>query len=542
MADQVKAYTLKSDTIAQVCDDIQEYFDRHHAQKRDAIRVRFLIEETLLNYRDKFGEDINFEYHMSNRLYKASVQLIVYSDRFNPFATDEEGVMSSLMLASSQQNPSWQYVKSDFEWLFTAMGRNEIVFSVPRESKTSNPVKILIGLACGALFSVVLRLILGAETSSLFANDFILPLANAYSGILCVMGILLTFFALPLCIVQYRNVSEFHNATKNTLKAYIKLIAFVAIVVGIFGLIFTGLDKSSTVDASVIKSIFDVFISFVPTSLITPFINFDCMQVMVIGLLFGLGFLAMGDRNKVMVEIFDRLNLTAVLVNSFFAKFVAIYVALMVCSIGLTSTLAQWAKYIGLIVSVVVGCIIFVLLSAITVCVKYKIPLKLMFEKFSESFLINLSSASVGASFINIFNELAVGCGVEGGYTGVAINLGTVIYKPMYSLFLAASAITAANLSGVLSMKVLIEIVILSMVLPATIPNIQGGAASVILLMLSQLGLGNEYAEIFISINALLQYIIVPANVFCMQCVVIHRAGKEDKLDVSVLQKGKQAN
>lgn len=66
---------------------------------------------------------------------------------------------------------------------------------------------------------------------------------------------------------------------------------------------------------------------------------------------------------------------------------------------------------------------------------------------------------------------------------------------------------------------------------------IQGGATSVILLMFSQIGIGNGMAELIVTINTLLQFLIVPTNLFCTQCVILLLANKEKKLNAETLKK-----
>jgi len=536
MADQISKRKLSPDIISQTCDELDDFFVSSKAEKRDAIRIKFLIEETLLNYKDKFGEDVEFEIRKSSKLFKASLQLIVYCDKFNPFNFDEEGVMNSLMTASSQQNPSWQYVKSSFEWLFDDIGRNEIIFEVPKVDKTSNPVKMGIGLVSGVFLGTIARLLFSAENCMVFSNNYILPLANVYTGLLSVMAILLCFFSLPLTIVQYRNASQFQQSTKKIITLYAALTVFTVIVTTGLSLLVYGTNKVVTDPAEVIKSIFDVLISFFPNSLVTPFINFDCMQVMIIGLFFGFAFLAMGDQNKALVNLFDKTNLVAILTNNFFTKYVSVYVFFMTFYLALSSIFEELSKFLGFIITVIVVCAIAMLAFVAFVCLKFKVKYQVLLKKLFPAFVINLSSANIGASFMSAFSELSGDCGVEGGFVGIGYNLGTILYKPMYAMFLAASAFTAAHLSGVLSLKLAIQIMFLAMVLPATIPNISNGATSVIVVMLGQLGLGSQYADIMVSINALLQYVIVPVNVVCIQCAIICRAFKEDKLDINKLR------
>lgn len=534
-----KEYYLTLESINEICEELDAFFEESQAQKKDAIRIKYMTEETLLKYRDRFGEDIKVELHTSQRLLKVGVQLTVYSEKYNPFVdgSGDEGLLSSMISASKQQAPRWQYVKSSFDWLFDAESKNVIVFQIPRRTKTSSPAQIAICLGLGTIIALLLRFASSAESCNLFANDYLLPFANAYTGLLSVFAILLVFFSLPLCIVQYGSAAEFENTTKRLLRSYVMYTAVFAVVATIISVQILGFDKAASESSGLIAALIRVFTSFIPSNLIAPFVNFDCMQVMIIGLMFGFAFLAMGNSNKVLVDIFDKCNLVAVLANGFLTKFISIYVGIMACYLILTSSLDFISRF-GLIFIMVIGISVlaFVLFSA-AVCFKLKVAPSAYVKKLMPAFMVSLSSASVGAAFMVFFNELTGDCGVELSYTGMAANLGTILFKPMYSVYLAVSSLMVAHLTGTLTLQLAIQILVLAIVLPATIPNIPGGAASVIVLMLDQLGMGNQYAEIFVSINVLLQYIIIPMNIFCMQSLIVLCAAHSGKVDLDILRK-----
>lgn len=536
--DQHREYSLTLESIDALCRDLEAFFEEKHAQKRESIRTRILAEDTLLKYRDHFGESARVELRTSNRPLRARVQVVVYCDRFNPFEqSDEDEILSYVIASSEKKSPYWQYVRSSVEWESSVEGRNEIIFTVPRENKVSTPVKLLLCLGAGVLLAAAVRTLLPPESYQAFAEGFVLPTANAYTGLLGVMAILLLFLSVPLCIVQYGNAAEFQKMTRNLVGTYVLHNTVLILLVFGISVATLGLDHVDTAGSGVIQSLYQVLLGFIPNSLFAPFLEFNCMQVMVIGALFGMAMLAMGSSNRTLVELFDKCNMVAVLTNSWLSQFVAPYAGVMIFYVILSSSASSLSRVAWLLVVVLGAGALLMLTLATAVSVRLRIPVLTVFKKVLPSFMINMSSASVSASFMIFFGELTNEFGVEPNYTGLSVNLGTIFFKPLYGVFLASTGFLAAHLTHTLSLQMALQIVFLSLVLQATIPNVPGGATAVIVLMLDQMGLGSQFTDIFVSINILLQYLIVPVNIFCTQCVAVLRAAREERLDMDKARK-----
>lgn len=519
-------------SIQALCDDLRKRFSDGKTDRKELLRTCLSIEEVLLQYRDRFGEETAVELRTFRSRTKLTVRLLVACDRFNPFS-GQEGVLRSLHSAADVAAPVWRYHANAFD-ASAASGQNEIQYRIVCVHPLSPLPKMLISLALCFLGAGAMRLIFGAASCEDFARSFLLPLANAYTGVLNVMAILLIFFSLPLCIVQYGNAAAFHKAAGKTFLRFVSLMVGGVLASAAVTLFVFGFDSAGTRD-SVIAPIYSVLLSFVPSDIISPFLTFNSMGVMIIGCMFGFSFLAMGEQSKPLVTAFDRCNLVAVLTNNYFARFAHLYLGIMVAFYTLSGAVSLTADYLWFAVSIVAACLIFVLAMAAYLCLRLRVPFFGFLRRLMPSFMITMSGAGVGASFIVLFNEIT-DSGVDIPYNGMATNLGAIFCKPLYGFFLAASGMLAVHLTGTLTPVVAVQIVLLALVLPAAIPNIQGGASSVIVLMLTQLGMSTATAEIFLTINTLLQFIIVPCNIFILQCAVILQARKENHLDLQKLR------
>jgi len=271
----MKTYNLSYASIDEICKDISEYFTKEHVNKREITRIRLLAEESLLKYRDDFGEDVVVELNATRHVFKSSLQLNVYCERMDPFINDSDGIMKSLTGVNTDSAHAWKYVKGSVAWLFSGEDRNEIVFSAERESKFNNPVQILILMLLGTIIGLICKSVMTPEHIDTLINDYVIPVSNAYLGLVGVMAILLIFFSLPLCMVQYGNAATFQKATSGLVKTFIKVAVGFAILVLVVALMSLNCTSGFLFRGEMVKSICDVLIGLIPPNLVQPFLSFN---------------------------------------------------------------------------------------------------------------------------------------------------------------------------------------------------------------------------------------------------------------------------
>lgn len=527
----MKQYTMSDITINEICKAAKEFYENASVAHKEALRLSLMVEETLLNYRERFGDGIKIELHTTERFNKASIQILVFCPEYNPFNEPGEfGILRSLFIDASKNNPVWKH-RSSPKLLKDTMGVNELIFSAAKATRIGLFGKLLVFSTIGVLSAIFLRSLLTPEQCGELVTNYFQPIASSYTGILSVMAILMVFFSMPLCLSEFGSAAVFQKTAKRLLISFAAIAVACVLITTIPAFFLNGLSDADLSGGTLIKPIVDIVIGFIPDSLLGGFLSFNCMQVMIIGACFGFSFLVMGDNSKELLNLFDKCNYAAVLTNGFFARFVHYYVGLTVfcffmgdLSVSVSEVLVSVSGVVGF------SLLLMAILSAL-MCRKLHISLRKLVQIFRPSFLINLGSASLGAAFMDAFNEINRDCNVNLAYTSMGCNLGTVFFKPIYGVYLALTSIFFAYQGGILSVPLIFEIMILACVLPVIIPNIQGGAVSVIVLMATQLGIADSAVEMMISLNVLLQFIIIPVNIFCMQCVTVLCAEKDGQIE-----------
>lgn len=509
----MQTYKLNGETIDIISDSIEKTYRQCGCTKKETIRAKLLIEEALLKYRSKFGEDIELYFRQYAIFGQIRFTVRLMCPSFDPFTLEENPMafmIKSIMSSFENGIPTWKYRNLE----------NEIVFVIHKKAKLGSFAKIGIGVGISLILGIILRIFVAGKTLTPFVTDYIQPITNAYAGLFCVMAVLMTMFAITLSIVHVGDMSSAGVMGGRMLRRFFGLSALSVIVLTAPILPFFKYVSGGEYSIAA-KSLYDVFIGFIPTNLVSPFLNFNSVHIMVIGAMFGFSLLVMGQKGETLTEVFDECNIVAILTNNFLNKFISVYVALNVFSIITTSNfrdLAGAGKMVGAILIAVL-----VLFAAFIVygLIKTKMKPGEFFKFLMPTFFICVSSANFGAAFSTIADSL-LAKDVPADTMSLSVNLGCVFFKPASTLTMIFSTLFMASKYGIAVSPVWVVIsVVMSFILVSAMPNIPGALVSVITVVYAQLGLPAEAVALMIAINAILQFVTVAVDTCCMQIITI---------------------
>lgn len=159
--------------------------------------------------------------------------------------------------------------------------------------------------------------------------------------------------------------------------------------------------------------------------------------------------------------------------------------------------------------------------------VKTKMPFGKFVKTVAPAFAVCISSANFGAAFNCVFDAI-FGCGVDTDTGSLSVNLGSVFFQPACTVvFVFSSLFMASNYGVEISVVWVIMAIILSIILVGSMPNVPGASVAVITLLYAQLGLPNEALALMITINAVLQFVTVGVDAWCLQSEIIGSNAKK---------------
>ena len=518
----MKWIKLSNQEIDSCVTELIDYFTQRHIEKKEITRNRLLLEEILLKYQDHFGEDQSIRVNFTRILNQVRCYIYLPGEGFNPLENDEDDNMSGMMAALLDYEggtPDWSYHN----------GANVIFLSTKIKKNTSLISRIAVALGIGIAAGFAARALLAPDTALMLVNDYLQPLAGAYTGLLCVMAVLLTFFVFPLGISTIGNASAVGRISgKTVLRMYTISVAIVLTYAVIF--LIAGRSGNSGDAAISGKSLFDILISMIPTGLVAPFLDFNPSQILIIGLMFGLAFLAMGEKSSNALELFSTCNFAAVLTNNYLNTFIPVYVAISAVSMIITADIAALLRIPQLIIYTFAGFLLLIVLYTAYLSIHFQVDPVKMFRRLMPGFLICLSSGSFGAAYATTYGTL-LSLNADGNTAGFVFNIGSVIFKPAHTItFLVSSVLMASAFNVSISLPWLLFASFLAVIMAAAVPLVPGASASIYALIFTQLGLPNAAVVFMISINAFLDFVMSAVNQYCLQAEVLIQGCDELKL------------
>ena len=521
-------FNLTPDEIDRYVERTADLLKNVKIDPKDALRLRFIIEETLLKYRDFLSENAEASLRFSSLLGTFRISLRVKGDGFDPFGADDSSdtsVMGSLLSNSDSLNRAWRY----------RGGANFVTFTLSKKRRLSQLVVILLGLLIGAAVGTLLAVFL-PDKAPVIAHRIITPVTNAFIGLLCVMATLMCFGAIVLGIVRLGDISTFSSVGKRMIRSFL-IAAFCLTLFNTLWMI-PGMTFGQSSKVSIdFYDFFEILIGFVPNNILSPILEFNSVHIIIIGVMFGIAMLKMGQKSDRLTEIFDEVNTVAILSNSSLNRLISVYVGLMICGQIMSGRIEMMSGVWKLLLIVAAGQAVTLLLYTLVVCIRLKVNVCRYLRKLLPSFIISLSSASVAAAFTTTIDTMIGDLGVDADFAPLSYNLGGILFRPGYCIVFTACSLFTADLYGInVTWAWLLAAFLLSFILSVATPPVIGGTTVCFSILFSQLGLGAEALAMIISVNAIFEFLTVAVNNYCLQSQIVLLGHKLGKLDSNRLR------
>ena len=213
---EVKILKLTNENIANAVHEIEKFFEKLEVSKQDKVKICFLIEESLLRYQEKFGENYNFKLVARKWFGTPKILIKIKGEPYNPVAdNDEKNIFSDVVMQNFTN-----YESAGIVYRYER-GFNEIsCFS----TKKSDKVKIPGGSITVAIFlAIISALILqnfSEPTQNFIAESLVSPILDKLFGVLIAINIPLIFISIVASICAMENVSALNNLSVKIFKRF----------------------------------------------------------------------------------------------------------------------------------------------------------------------------------------------------------------------------------------------------------------------------------------------------------------------------------
>ena len=294
-----------------------------------------------------------------------------------------------------------------------------------------------------------------------------------------------------------------------------------------------GAAEGSSQLLSVLKMLFGI----IPSNPVSPFLEGNNLQIILIGVLVGSAFLLIGNE----ADGLRRIVLQAQAIVMKCVTFVCLFLPVFIFS---SLTIQIWDNGADVFVRLwrpFVFCIgialFFMAVYLAAVCLKLKVKASVLLPKLLPDFLIGLSTASASAAFSTTMEINEKKLGMDPSYARTAAPIGSMLSAGTCSMFMILSCAYLAEYYGVKGgIAWWITLWIVGTLLTMAIPPVAGGGISCLSIMLVQMSVPQEGLPIGITLMMFIDFICTATRIFTLHCEMLLQAERLGLLDHGVLR------
>ncbi len=322
---------LTNKSIAKTVEKIEKFFESANVSKKDKIKICLMIEESLLRYQEKFGEDKNFELVTRKWFGTPKILIKIKGTPYNPIEDNSEENIFSEQIIKNLSN----YEQAGLIYRYEN-GCNEITAATNKEIKNlkipggSNTISILL-----AIFLAIFIKEFFSPTAQIFITDKIVtPILNKLFGVIIAVNIPLIFTSIVASICSMENVSMLHDLSLKIFKRFLSILFFVSVTATAISEIFFQVIKFDFGEIlqqnhDEMQKVFDLILSIIPKNIIEPFISENVLQIVVLALITGVCITILGERVQDIKNLI--LNLQKIIIKMVDIVFKIIPLIIFLC-------------------------------------------------------------------------------------------------------------------------------------------------------------------------------------------------------------------
>lgn len=357
---------------------------------------------------------------------------------------------------------------------------------------------ILVGLACMG------------ETAAAFTTKYIKPFGTIYVNLLKFMVVPVVLFSIIDGVISLGDIKKVGSIGWKTMVYYL-LTTAVAVVLGLAvalifknGGLFPQLETTDLVYEAKSSNIMDVIVDIFPSNWLSPLVNANMLQTIVIALFFGAAILMTGDKGGKVGDLFNAIyavvmqimmiviNITPIGVFCLMVNVVAVNGAKIIGALGM----AILAAYIGYLIHVVV-------VYGLSVKVFAKLS-PLAFFKGMAPAMITAFTTTSSAATLPLTIECSKKLGADDEVASFVLPLGCTINMDGTAIYMGITSVFIAFCYGVdLTMAQMATIVITATLASIGTAGVSGAGMIMLAMVLQSVGLPVEGIALIAGVDKL---------------------------------------
>lgn len=526
---KTESFRLNALGIDTISEQLHEEMTQLKIAPQEMIRLRFSVEEGLLNWMEQLGEDTPCSIRYGKRNNTFYITLFCKGQRYNPLAQDDDldamednfNILSHLNLA-----PTYRYQN----------GSNNLAFKIAIK-KSSFSYGIIFAIL-GAMISVLVF-----QYAPSYIGEFVLeyityPLQTILTnGISMVTGPML-FLAVLTGMMQTGNMQTIKQRGGLMLSTFTIQMFVAAIVTILFCFLGFQYQWAASGDSVAGTSVvLDMIVDIVPTTIFSPFIDGNALQLVFLSVVSGIVLLLTKGKTDGLGDLADQAYQFITVMMGWIAALIPIFVY---CT--LVNTFVENSDFpISSILFLIIA--FFILISAFLLvlfaCVVYvcKVTPRLLFQKILPSLMVVLAASSSTATFWHTREVCVKQLGIREDCVNSSLPLGSVLYMPPCVILFTAAALYSASFYGTsVSVQFFLLLIVLCVIMTMAMPPVAGSEIMCLTGLFMGLGIDTAGVSLIVALTVLVNGFLASFGVVSLELTLVLCANKLEELDLDVLR------
>ena len=522
----MKQYNFSNSNIDLTCEEIGVFLASYGVDKREALRIKLTLEEILLEYQTKFGEDAIYKLKYKKRLSAIRVEIEVSGESFNPLETENEnGILINGLLAGIGLAPTHSYKN----------GKNHIVFT-PKKKPLTSTVKMFGAIVLSIVAGLLLTLLPDNARIKLSEN-FLTPISDLFFGAIAAVSGPFIFLSVLGSICSMGNTETLGKIGKKTITAILGYMTVAGLGLTLVATLFYKVTWGGVLGPDFSK-VLDLIYNIVPNNIFEPFINGNSLQIIFIAVLFGTAMLMLSSKVSAVFTIVEQLSVLVQTVMGVVLEALPFALFVIFSNMIVSGTIKDFLSSYKMILIILLLVIVYLGAMIAWVSLRNKLSPKLLIKKIFPTFLITLTTASSAAAFSTNIKDSNKKLGIDKKLVDFGIPLGQVLFKMSeFAMFIPVVLTFAENHGISITPAWLVLAYITVWLISFAVPPVAGGAIMGFTIVFAQLGIPMEAMGIVIALNAITDFPLTAMNVTGWQLTMIEVADSLGALDKETLRK-----
>lgn len=510
------SYVLNKSSIDEISESIRAFMAAGKVNGREVTRACLSVEVILMKWLEDGLEGKECKIYSKKWLGQQHIVLELAGTKIDPMektAENDEDDLSrkvhnytSCALENMKVAMRYQYVD----------GVNTVDITIPRPPMGMLP-KIGIAIMLAFVLGTLTINVTSPDMAAYISKDVISPAFAAIMSLVKTTAVLMVFTSIIAGIVNIGDMSTLKSIggvflKTNMISTAVIGVSFTAVMCSLFDVMKVDNDKG----VNLFGTVYQLFLGIIPPDIISPFSQGNTLQIVFIAVCVGIITILLRQNVPHIINVMTELNMITMYAIRCICQLVPLIIFLsfmrMVLDGGLAAIVSAWKMPVTAFILATLANIL-VLIAASKRC---GASLGKLFKNIFPLYLMGATTCSSTTCMPVAEAVLCKKYGVENGLFAFAYPLGQMLNKGMNNIRFLIYVIGLAEIWHIqFGLGECVTLAIVSILLSLTVPPIPGGSMALITIMLDQFGIPEEALAIAISMEFILDMIVISGAVTC---------------------------